>query len=285
MEFARKRGARQEAVELAATVRRCLRDVGPARNADVAYAVGTAYFLLGNLFRFGGCYHCAKEAISRARTFYRPAILAHQIELAHCQYASAVCRALEGTPADEAQSIIVAPEFRPFAEALLVLTRSHSAWSLGRLGEAVQHAELASQTFQQIHFTGYAKRAQRLKGLLEVWRRLELGARSDPAIAYAPEDAPMIRGMLGDPTALGTLRENISKIRPSQALGLLQFASKYNPDSTADIGEFELPPILRTSDGRLEWTSESARTLAEADAKLRSLMRIPPDVGVPLIAD
>ena len=288
MEFARKRGDKEEAVRCAADLLTELSAQGETTSSGNAYAVGTAYFLLGNLYRSGGSYQAAREVIAKARASYRPAILAHQIELAHCRYASAVCRAMQGvSAAEEAQTVSTAAEFRPFAEALLTLTLSHAEWSLGRTGEAAELAGRASQAFNQIRFSEYAKRAQSLLGLLGAWQRLELGATPDQAIAFAPEHASILRGMLGQAGAYGTLFDRIPKTRPSQVLGLLQFAGAYNPDWTADIGSLSLPPILIVEDEHadLKWTTEIVRSLAEADRRLRALMGIGQDVRVPLIAD
>lgn len=284
MEFARKRRDRPEALKLALQVMERLQNV-KATSAGSAYAIGTAHFLLGNLFRFGGNYSKARDEIAKARSFYRPSILAHQIELAHCQYATAVCRTMEGVVAsEELQTVSVGVEFRNFSEALLILTRSHGEWLLGRVGEAAELAERAAQVFQQIRFVTNS-RARRLSGLLKAWQRLELGAPPDKAIAQAPEDAPMLRGMLGQKAARGTVHDDFSSLRPSRALGLLQFASAYNPDPSEDIGEFSLPPVLATEDGVLVWTSVHARSLTEAEATMRSMMKIQPHNRVPLIGD
>jgi pimeloyl-ACP methyl ester carboxylesterase len=287
MEFARQRGDRVAAARIANELIERLQTVAPPTSTGEAYSTGTAYFLLGNLFRYGGAYCEAREVINRAREVYRPTILAHQIELVHCRYALAVCRAMEGrSSSDEVQVISPAAEFRPFAEALLTLTQSHSEWTLGRTGEASEHAEKASQAFEQIRFYEYAKRAKSLVGLLGAWQRLSLGASADQAIVVAPNHAPILRGVLGQPSAYGNLIDKIRTTRPSQVLGLLQFASAYNPDWTVDIGDIELPPILRRGEaGSIEWTGASARSLAEADGTLRRLMGIRSDVLVPLIAD
>jgi tetratricopeptide (TPR) repeat protein len=288
MEFARKRGDRETAAAIAHEVIERLRIPEEPASSDRAYAVGTAFFLLGNLCRSGGSYDAAMEFIGRARAAYRPAILAHQIELAHCRYAYAVCHAMKGIAGAEAvQTVSVAAEFRPFADALLTLTLSHTEWSLGRTGEAAEQAIRAGQAFEQIRFTEYARRARSLVGLLGAWQRLELGATPDQAIATAPDYAPVLRGMLGQPTARGTLFEKIPQMRPSLVLGLLQFASTYNENWTVDIGVFNLPPILtlENGNGAVRWNVETARSLAEADKKLRVQMGITSDVRVPLIAD
>jgi predicted alpha/beta hydrolase family esterase/tetratricopeptide (TPR) repeat protein len=286
MELARKRGDRQQAIKLAANVLSRVEKRDQARGAGEAYAIGTAYFLLGNLFRYGGQYTRAKLYIEKAQSYYRPGILAHQIELAHCQYAREVCRAVMGGARIEIPMTIGNSEFRPFAEALLTLTKSHAEWSVGRVPEAEDQAEFASQAFEKIGYQPYAVRASRLKNLLHVWHLLGLGATFDKAISAAPEDADLLRAMLGSSDASGTVRDKISKMRVSHVLGLLQFAATYNPDWTSEIGEFELPPIITISESaEMGWNQLSASSLASADKILRSQIGIASNILIPLIAD
>src|SRR5262249_22333046 len=153
----------------------------------------------------------------------------HQIELAHCQYAAQVCRLMQGQRFHELSEIVsVAPEFRQFAEALLLLSHSHESWSQGRIGEASAQAEQAAQGFEKIRFGNYTKRARSLTSLLAAWRRLELGAPIENAVALAPDHAPIIRAMLGVEEARSALIKWIEENRPSKVLGMLQFASAYN---------------------------------------------------------
>lgn len=284
MEFARKRGDRDETINLAATLLETIR-VAPSTAAGSPYALGTAHFLLGNLYRYGGQYGAARSIIKTARTFFRPSILAHEIELAHCQYALAVCAAVQGeTATDDISSSLIARELRRFAAALMTLTLSHVAWSRGMLGDAVQHAEAASKAFDQIGFFSYAKRARSLYEALSAWQRLELGAPLEKAISHTPEQAPIIRGLIGDKMARGALTDWISQTRPSRVLGMLQFASAYGADWTQSIDQFQLPPVLVIGD-RFEWRVEKSHSLADADKMLRTLMGLRGDIRVPLIAD
>jgi hypothetical protein len=286
MEFARKRGDRPGAIVAASTLLRAIDGIAAATDSGSAYALGTAYFLLGNLYRYGGQYPEARRVIVQARTFYRPAILAHQIELAHCDYALAICRAMEGAVGvEQGLTLPIGRDSRRFADGLITLTQSHSAWALANLGEAGDYAQRAADAFDQIGYLEYARRARSLGDLLGAWRRLQLGAPPETAIAHTPEHATIIRGMMGDVTARGALREWISRTRPSHVLGMLQFASAYSKDWTAEIGAFSLPPVLRRGVDGLNWLSEDALSLEDANSKLRKSMGIAQEVRLPLIAD
>lgn len=286
MEFARKRDDRDAAKAAANALLANISGVTAATNAGNAYALGTAYFLLGNLYRFGGRYPDAQNAILKARTFYRPAILSHQIELAHCHYALAVCRAMQGTlRAESIPPLTLGIEFHRFADALITLALSHSAWGAGRLGEAEDYAERASKAFEQIRFSQYAQRARSLGGLLGAWNRLEFGTKVEKAIVAAPAYATVIRGMVGDEMSRDALRAWISQHRPSSVLGMLQFGSAYSADWTANIGEFSLPPLLSVGETKVEWHTQKCHSLHEANVALRAAMGIGLEVRVPLIAD
>ena len=249
-----------------------------------AYALGVAFFLIGNLLRAGGRYSEASEKIAKGKSFFRSSIPSHQIELAHCHYALTVCRAMTGTLFSEP----LPPGLRldRFVDALSTLTFSHSAWATDRLGEASEQAERAALVFQQIQFGAYAKRAETLSALLTAWRRLELGAPTDESCDKAGEDGPRIRGLLGNSfDNISELRAWIPQARPSRVLGILQFASAFNPDWSKNIGKFELPPVLTMGSSGWQWVPQSCTSLAEADSALRSLMGIAQDIRVPLLAD
>ncbi len=285
MELSRKRGDRDEAVAFGNQLMRLLPEDQIPSESGASYAVGTAYFLLGNLLRYGGNYKEAKKVILKARPLFRPTILSHQIELSHCQYALAICSAMTGAPPDELLAPTIGPELRPFAEALLTLVRSHSEWTSARVSEAAEFADHASDAFNQIRYTSYANRAQELRSLLEVWRLLDLGSPVDRAVSHAPARATLVRAMLGDQSARGYLVNRMHDIRPSQLLGLLQFASTYNSDWAADIGELQHPPVLALDEGQLRWERSSSKSLAECNNKLRLQMGVPQAIIVPLIAD
>ena len=285
MELARKRNDQNETIALHSRVVKQLENRVAPRAAGEAYAIGTSHFLVGNLLRFGGLYSAAKASIETARVFFRPAIMSHQIELAHCQYALEVCKAVMGETNGENAVPTGSGEFRPFAEALLTLVRSHSDWSKGRIAEATEHADAASLAFASIGYHPYADRARRLSNLLHVWRRLDLGVPIDRAITAIGEDTDILRALIGLPGSAGTVRDKLSGMRVSHVLGLLQFSSTFNPDWTQDIGEFDLPPMLEMTATGLIWIQLSATSLAEADKMLRARIRVPPNVAVPLIAD
>jgi pimeloyl-ACP methyl ester carboxylesterase len=286
MEFARKRNDRKETILAAGKLLESLDGVTSARGPHSAYALGTSHFLLGNLYRYGGQYREAKSWIGRAVSFYRPTILSHQIELAHCHYSLAVCHAMEGELwREDISPQPLGSELRRFSEALITLARSHSAWAVSNVGEAEDLAKRAAAAFNEIRFAEYNRRANSLMGLLAAWYRLDYGSGVDKAITSAQEHASVIRGMPGDPAALGGLKDWISRSRPSLVLGILQFASSFATDWTQPIGEFSLPPVLQIGTGGLEWCIETCSTLAEADRRLRELMRIPLGVRLPLLAD
>jgi hypothetical protein len=91
--------------------------------------------------------------------------------------------------------------------------------------------------------------------------------------------------MLGNKGDIPKLLAWIADARPSRVIGMLQFASAYNPDWTENVGAFELPPVLDRDNGQLQWKREACFSLAEADVKLRRLMGIAHDARLPLIAD
>ena len=286
MEFARKRRD-QSTLPLAMELEAEITTSTVAADPNHAYALGVAFYLIGNLLRGGGRYDEASAVIARARSFYRPPILSHQIELAHCHYALAVCRAMTGGHLmEDLPPIPLGSEFYRFADALSTLTRSHTAWATNRLGEATEHAERASLVFQQIRFAAYGQRAETLAALIGAWRRLELGAAADQVCAQVGDEGRRLHGMLGNETDISGLKAWMREARPSRVIGLLQFASAYNSNWTKDIGKFELPQILkRNSEHKLYWKSQTCSSLAEADASLRAMMGIAHDARLPLLAD
>ncbi|MCK1298373.1 hypothetical protein IVB33_39010 [Bradyrhizobium sp. 24] len=285
MELARKRGDSELALKIHIEVDDRLRERETPRSAGEAYAMATSRFLIANLLRSGGLYVEAKTEIELAQRLFTPTIISHQTEMAHCQYALEVCRAMIGKTLEDRSLLTGGSEYRPFAEALLVLARSHSEWSLARIAEATESSELAANAFEAIGYHPYAVRAKRLTRLLEAWRKLEWGASIERVIAASPADGSILRALLGTSEHAGTIRDRFNQLRPSAAVGLLQFASAYNPNWSEDIGRFALPPILQKSDGNLRWVNLFASSLFEADKILRSRLRIPGNLSVPLIAD
>ncbi len=244
MEFARIR--RDEAtLTIAMELEAEIKTSSVTPDPNHAYALGVAFYLTGNLLRAGGRYDEATAVIARARSLYRAPVLSHQVELVHCHYALAVCRAMNGGPsAEDLPPNPLGPEFHRFGNALSTLTRSHAAWATNRLGEATEHAERASLVFQQIRFASYAHRARTLAALLGAWRQLELGAPTDQVCSQVGSEGHYVGGMLGNKNDVLRLKSWMPQARPSKVLGMLQFASAYNPNWTEDIGQFGLPPIL-----------------------------------------
>ena len=285
LEFARKRSD-DATLEIAMQLTREVSANLSPSSPEESYAVGVAFYLIGNLQRFGGMYNNASDSIERSRTFFRPAILSHQVELAHCEYALTVCRTMLGHRVDVSPPVALGLEFRKFAYALSMLASSHSAWAKGQHGEAIEDAENASNVFQQLQFAEYARRADTLKSLLEAWRRLELGAPRDQVAQQVGNNELALATLLGDYSNVDRFGDWIARARPSRVLGMLQFASAYNPNWTQEIGPFSLPRLLETYDGeKLRWKQLICRSLAEADHALRTTMAIDHGGRIPLLAD
>lgn len=286
MEFARKRGDHDAALAAMQTLSVVLKRIGAAKTSGAAYACGTGHFLVANLLRWGGRYAEARSEIDVARSYYRPPLLSHQIELAHCRYASAVCRAMLGEKtAQPADDLTVGAEFRRFAEALLTLTRSHELWLLRRTGDAIEEAGRAALLFEQISFVNYAARARSLAGLLETWERLELGSPVEKAVLLSPEHATVVRGMLGDADAQAALVQWIARARPSRVVGMLQFSKAFGEHWNEPLPIFTLPPVLVANGDGFRWETMRADSLCEADRVLREHMGVPTWIAVPIIAD
>jgi Alpha/beta hydrolase family len=286
MEFARKRND-PSALEIARDLEKRIAPITVATSQNNAYALGVANFLLGNLLRAGGLYAEATKAIERARSFYRAPILSHQVELAHCHYALAICRAMtHGRLIDEFPPIALGAQFRRFANALGMLAHSHSEWARNQLGEAIEQVENAALIFKQIRFVAYGKKAETLASLLQAWRRLELGLSLDQVSAHVGDQDIVLRALVGNSTEYPRLKDWIRSTRPSRVLGMLQYASAFNANWTEDMGSFDLPPLLfREGAGLLTWKIVRCNSLAEAYTTLRSLMGITHDARLPLIAD
>nr|WP_276555633.1 alpha/beta fold hydrolase [Bradyrhizobium elkanii] len=286
MELTRKRGDRELAIQIYSDVARQLAENRSPRSAGEAYAIATSHFLVANLMRYGGRYADAQSSIEVARKIFVPTIVSHQTELAHCQYALEVCRSMTGLMQEDRTLLMGGSEFRPFAEALLLLAKSHSEWTQARLAEAAESAEDAANGFEAIGYRPYAVRAKRLFGLLEVWRKLDWGASVESAVTTSSSaDGSILRALLGVAGSEGTIHDQFNKLRPSNALGLLQFASARNDNWTKDIGGFALPPVLERTDRGLRWITHRASSLHDADRILRDKLDVPARLAVPLVAD
>ncbi len=287
MEFLRKNGERTESANIAKELLNTL-EKGNLGNFSVIenYSIATSYFLLGNFFRSGGRYDIAIRHIEKARTIYNPSILSHQVEIAHCQYSATVCYITKGEAVPERiqMALMVSPELRLFSEALIVLTRSHLSWSKGNLSSAISEALRASEIFESISYHSYSARANKLKGLLECWRMLELGGSIEKAVNLSPEYASVLPGFLGDPEYTDKLVAFISRKRPSHVLGMLQFSIAFNSHVSKNIDRINLPKVLGGKDN-LMWNEISSGSLFQAESDLRAAMNISRDVRVPLILD
>jgi hypothetical protein len=78
----------------------------------------------------------------------------------------------------------------------------------------------------------------------------------------------------------------LPSLRPSKALGLLQFAKQYGNEWQKEV-EISLPRLLEIRPDRtLKWhVSEKVRSLEQADAAIRTALSIPLDRKIPLLAD
>jgi hypothetical protein len=196
-----------------------------------------------------------------------------------------ICKAMIGQPIALDDSALVAAELRLFAEGLLMIADSHRSWLKSDAGTAAQRASDASQRFKILRFAPYANRANNLTELLQIWQKLSLGASPDEAASISADNGPMIRALLGVRDADDTIRQRLHKLRPSRALGILQFATNFNPKMSRPIGEFDLPRVLERSNNEWHWTQKQAHSLEEADHSLRQMMEIAPESPVPLVAD
>lgn len=274
MEFARLRGDLDLACRLASPLMaRLARDEDPRTDAE-RYARGTGRFLVANLLRNGGLYRQAETWIRSAESLLDDSRPAQEAEILHCRYALGVCAAMAGRvllqPMDSRD-----PRSNVFARALLELSNSHAAWLERDLSRAVVAAGEAQALFSGIGYQRYAQRAADLRWLLLAWQRLSAGDRQ----ADLPDAlARLIAGRPSDPPI------DLSEMRPSRALGLLQFAVRFRHD--AQSPPVLLPTVLAGEDGRLvRRAMPQAECAADADRDLRVAMAVPRGADVPLLAD
>jgi hypothetical protein len=285
MEFHRKAGDLRSALDIANELTSGLEnETGPYLSDSDRYVHGTTAFLIGNLLRHGGLYQRAWDAINRAQSIFRAGPASQATELAHCYYAKGVCVAMTGisqfdAPFDDAQ-----PGTRRFANALITLSYSHASWFTGNGLRARQSAAQAASQFEALGYSKYAARARDLAALLGWWQSLETGQQLD----FEMENhdlARIVRILVGSEGPGDWLQDRFSQLRPSVAIGLLQFWRQFGQASRTCA--VRLPPVLETTEGgRLIWRNdEAAVDLSKADEILRAGCSIPPDLRVPLIAD
>jgi hypothetical protein len=285
MEFHRKTGELEAALELGNELIGTFVGDDPSYSSDTAHYVnGTAAFLIGNLLRHGGLYQRAWEAIDRAQSIFRSGPASQATELAHCYYAKAVCVAMTGmsqfdAPFDEGQ-----PGGPRFANALITLSYSHASWFVRNELRARQFALHAARQFADLGFEKYAARARDLAALLGWWQSLDTGQKLD--FDMENEDlARIVRILIGSEPPGNWLLTHFSQLRPSVAIGVLQFWQRYGHASEGC--EVTLPPVLEmTASGGLRWRpGEGPVSVRRADEILRAACSIPSDLRVPLIAD
>jgi hypothetical protein len=284
MEFYRKCGQLDEALAIANEIQALQRESkNPATDTD-RYVSGTAAFLMGNLLRHGGLYRKAWEQINTAQRILRPASPAQATELAHCYYAKAVCVSMTGASQFDAPFAEARHSgSRRFANALITLSYSHAAWFVGDVLRARQYALQAAGQFANLGYVKYAARARDLASLLAWWQSLQTGQRLNFELEN-PELAEVVKLLVGYEADFAQLSRCFPKLRPSVAIGLLQFWRAYGKQ--AGSVEITLPPILYDdSSGALRWDQARGVPIGEADQFLRRACSIPEGLRVPLIAD
>lgn len=282
MEFCRKCSELDEAITIANSIRS---HMNPSRLTDTTrYVHGTAAFLLGNMLRHGGLYHRAWEHVAFAQSLFRADSAAQATELAHCYYAKAVCVAMTG------KSQFDAPfegerhtDGARFATALITLSYSHAAWFVGDVMRARQSALQAADQFADLRYTKYAARAKDLASLLGWWQSLESGQRLNFQVENG-NVAEIVRALIGQASDFSKLSAQFSSLRPSVAIGLLQFWRRFGQKDESH--EVLLPPIMREEAGSgFSWIARESVPIGQADQILREACSIPPALRVPLIAD
>jgi tetratricopeptide (TPR) repeat protein len=171
MEFCRKLGYIDEAVEIANALLQALPTSNQKRQTPIEhYVIGTSYFLLNNVLRHGGLFAFANDCLDHSQNFYLPGIESHDTELAHCFYAKTVCAAMTGlTTVLDVEQV----SDRLFANALAELSYAHIAWSVGELERAQTHISAAARQFEVDGFSRYADKSRTLGMLLDWWRCFE----------------------------------------------------------------------------------------------------------------
>ena len=281
MEFLRKSGEPNRALDIAnSLVKDLVAEEDPPLDLD-RYALGTAYFLISNFLRFGGRYEQAVVFIDKAESFFKPGIASHATELAHCFYARQVCIAMTGIASFSQPK---AEAVQQFAAALIELSYSHAAWFIGRIEPAQAHAERAASRFEKIGTLGYVRRANSVLSLLRIWSALSSGSNPN----YNALDGKLSRGvaalMNGDDQEF--LLGWFANLRPSTAVGVLQLPKKFSKDFGKNVG-VKLPRTLeQQSENVWKWgPGLTVASFSEADQVLRKQIGIPIERTIPLIAD
>jgi hypothetical protein len=290
MEFLRKIGGRKhstEIIEIANSLLPALPEGVLASATDLErYVIATTKFVIANLLRAGGLYREAWEKIVEAEGIYKRNVESHATELAHCHYAKTVCVALTGTANFDLQIAERSGTNREFAFALIALAYAHAAWIVGDVPGAAQHADRAATVFDEIDSPQYAKRARTLEWLLKMWPGT--AGFSAPPPKGSEELVACVEGLRKPKSDLSQLAAWLAEQRPSNALGLIQFA-KDTENWTAAV-QISLPPTLSwdhlEQNRKLLWREQGkVASLAEFDIVLRGYLAIPSSRRIPLVTD
>ena len=280
MEHLRRLRKHEESLGIANELAALLKGVGSASSDLDFYSFGTSNLLLSNFLRFGGRYEDALHFIQLAETILKPGILSHATELSHCFYAKQVCIAMTGLAGFSSFGEVNGQEF---AAALIELSYSHAAWFIGDIARAESHAQEAARRFKQFGNYNYAGRARELLGLLQAWQALEKGEK--PSFDGLPPE--LKRGVAA--LVMGEDSEFLCswfvRLRPSRAVGLLQFANRFSKRYEAPFN-IQLPSVLNAEQNGWRWGNALyAGSLAEGNQILRQQIRILNERRLPLIAD
>jgi hypothetical protein len=251
----------------------------------LSYVAGTANFLMGNFLRHGGAYQLASQYVAKAQSLYRPKLDSHDTELAHCYYSRQVCIAMTGMSAFDAPFDDASESIRRFAHALINLSYSHAAWFVGDIARAQHWALDAAGRFAKIGYAQYSRRAQNLAGLLGIWQSCSNLANRD----YSQLDPTLKRLVLiliGEDRDYEWFASNFAKLRPSTAVGILQFAMEFGAKLPVQY-QLQLPRTLFCeSNGQFNWrSSQVVESLEEANMRMRTNLSIPNTLRVPVLAD
>jgi hypothetical protein len=287
VEFRRKAGDFDGAVVAARKLTARLPASNPNNESTLQrYAVGTAFFIFGNLLRAGGLYSLALQHLDRAETWLLPTIASHNTERLHCFYARAISHAVQGRFASPPQAPFVqlSDVDEQFASALIALAYSSAAWFIDDLTLAVQYAENAAATFDKISAAKYAKRARSAASLIRAWQALDKGL--EPDLAHLDRNfAKAVLFLSGRSDDTDWFIHWFQQSRPSVAVGLLQFrrfarAPLPFPPSIA------LPALLNASDTvGLEWQTLTAAGIDQVDHTLRRHMDAAQSGRIALLSD
>lgn len=279
MEFARLRGDFLDAAAKASLLFPSLTgDIERSEPGDV-YVDATARYVLANVLRRGGRYDIAQNLIETAHRAYDQSVPSHLVEWLHCRYGLSVCDAMAGVPRVEPDQGLEAGQL-VFARSLVTLSNAQASWFVGDHVRAIEFASQAQDGFASIGYSRYAARAANVASVLAEWQRL---SEHRPAVGVA---ASPIIGRIRDAISGASQPLDLTDLRPSAALTLLQFAMRFSPDVQAPR-EIVSPSVIWTdTSGALLLTEPiGSNSIAEADAALREAVGVGRSRLVPLLPD